>query len=141
MRNHVTFVHPARVVTVSEDDGVLSTAGAGWFVELLRRIPDLVIEPELCQEDWGVVVFASRDGSRFWIGLNQWFDADHEWLAHVNHRGFLQRFSAARKEAMTGVIRDFHAVLTAEPRVSSIKWYRGGSLDRAKADPAPTPEE
>ena len=68
MRNNVTFHYPANFVPVSDDDGILSVTAADWFVSLLRRVNDLSVRSDLCQEDWGVVVFAERAGKRFWIG-------------------------------------------------------------------------
>lgn len=77
MRNNVTFRHPAEFIPVSEDDGILATAGADWFVSLLQRIDGLSVQSELCQEDWGVVVFAERAGKRFWVGLSLWPEHEH----------------------------------------------------------------
>ena len=60
MRNHVIFRHPAEFVPVSGEDGILSADSAEWFMSLLRQIPGLEIEAELCQEDWGVVAFLPK---------------------------------------------------------------------------------
>lgn len=94
MRNTVKFCHPE---PWSDADGVLGVEGAGWFAELLRKLPGVVVDPELVQEDWGVVVLARHDGRNFWLGLNAM--GEHEWLAHVHHGSFawLQRFSAEGK--------------------------------------------
>lgn len=70
MRTNVIFRHPTEFVAASAEDDILSADGADWFVSLLRQIPGLEIEPQLCQEDWGVVVLAKRKGKRFWIGLS-----------------------------------------------------------------------
>ena len=109
MRKNVTFRHPAEFVPVSGGDGILATAGAGWFVPLLRRIDGLSVQGELCQEDWGVVVFAERSGKRFWIGLSFWPDGEQAWLAHFHHHSFawLQRRSAAGKRELERLVSDF----------------------------------
>src|SRR5687768_8224690 len=116
MRNNVTFRYPAEFVTVSEDDGILSVAGADWFVSLLRRIAGLSVRSELCQEDWGVVVFAERGGKRFWIGLSFWPEDEPAWLAHFHHHSFawLQRWSAAGKRELERLVSDFQSVLASE---------------------------
>jgi hypothetical protein len=65
MRTHVTFRHPAEFVPISDEDGILAVSGAQWFAELLRGVSGLQIEEELCQEDWGVVLFARRNRKKF----------------------------------------------------------------------------
>jgi hypothetical protein len=47
---------------------------SGWFASLLKRVPGLQVEDHLCQEDWGVVVFARRAGKAFWVGLSAFND-------------------------------------------------------------------
>jgi hypothetical protein len=88
MRNSVTFRYPAEFIAVSEDDCILATSGADWFVSLLRRVEGLSVQSQWCQEDWGVVVFAERGGKRFWIGLSFWPDGEQAWLAHFHHHSF-----------------------------------------------------
>ena len=56
MRTNVSFRHPAAFVSIPEVEDVLAVSGAEWFADLLRRIPDLQVEPELCQEDRKSVV-------------------------------------------------------------------------------------
>jgi hypothetical protein len=121
VRNHVTFRYPAEFVSAADFDGIMSIDGAGWFVELLRKVPRLAIDPELCQEDWGVVVFGARDGFTFWFGFG--CRDDEEWLAHVNHRGLLQRFRGAGKAAYAALISDLHVVLHEDGKVADMKWY------------------
>ena len=88
MRTSVTFRHPAEFVGDSDDGGgILAVSGAYWFVELLRRVPRLQIDQNLCQEDWGVVVFARRNSKHFWIGLSAW-NSEGAWLAHFHHGSF-----------------------------------------------------
>lgn len=99
----------------------MSTDGAGWFVDVLRRVPRLVVDPDLCQEDWGVVVFAARDGFKFWFGLSFWDEG--EWLAHAHHRGVLQRFRAAGKAAYAAVISAFHVALAEQDVMAEVTWY------------------
>jgi len=48
----------------------------------------LQIDPNLCQEDWGVGVFARRNQMKFWIGLSVW-DSPSTWVAHFHHGLFL----------------------------------------------------
>ena len=143
MRDNVTFVHPAPFVPLSDEDGILAVAGAGWFVELLRRIPDLEVEPELCQEDWGVVVFARRNGFRIWIGVSRWFDLDDGWLAHVQHgpMALLQRVKPSGKAELARVIRQLHEALAADARVSSITWFHEKEMGRPNPSPSPTPDD
>jgi hypothetical protein len=133
MRKNVTFRHPAEFVPVSEDNGILATTGAGWFVSLLRRIDGLSVQSELCQDDWGVVVFAERSGKRFWIGLSFWPDGEQAWLAHFHHHSFawLQRRSAAGKRELERLVSDFHSVLASEPTVGDIAWYHESDMRRA----------
>ena len=72
MRTNVTFRHPGEFVRLSDEDGILAVSGAQWFATLLRRVPGLEIDEDLCQEDWGVVLFARRNGKKFLIGLSAW---------------------------------------------------------------------
>ena len=142
MRTFVTFHHPAPFVAVSEEDGVLAVAGADWFVSLLKRIDGLAVQEELIQEDWGVVLRAERSGQKFWIGLSMGPDTDVAWLAHVHHGSFawFQWFSAAGKRALRQLVSDLHQVLTVEPSVSNVTWFR--ERDMAKVQPlgASTPD-
>lgn len=123
MRTNVTFRHPAAFVPVSEQDGVLAVNGAQWFVTLLRRIPDLEIDEALCQEDWGVVLFARRNKKKFWIGLSAW-DVDGPWLAHFHHGSFawLQRFSPSGKNELNRLLVDVHEVLASDTATSQVTW-------------------
>lgn len=124
MRTNVTFRHPAAFVPVSEQDGVLAVNGAQWFVTLLRRIPDLEIDEALCQEDWGVVLFARRNKKKFWIGLSAW-DVDGLWLAHFHHGSFawLQRFSLSGKNELNRLLVDVHEVLAGDTATSQVTWH------------------
>ena len=72
MRTNVTFRHPAEFVPVSDADGILAVGGAQWFAALLRRVPALEVDEDLCQEDWGVVLLVRRNQRKFWIGLSAW---------------------------------------------------------------------
>jgi hypothetical protein len=140
MRNNVRFRYPAQFVPVSEDDGILSVTGADWFVSLLGRINGLLVQSELCQEDWGVVVFVER-GKRFWIGLSFWPEGDHAWLTHFHHRSFawLQRWSAAGNRELDRLVSDFHSVLANESTVRDIAWYYESDMGRANAASFSTP--
>lgn len=125
MRTHVAFNHPAEFVTVSDEDGVLAAAGALWFVALLQRVPGLEINEQLCQEDWGVVIFAHRSRKKFWIGLSMGPDDKHAWLAHFHHGSFawLQQLSLSGQSEMRHLVKEVHSILTKEPSVSDIVWY------------------
>ncbi len=125
MRTNVTFRYPAVFIPVSEAEEILSVSGVDWFVSLLRRIDGLSIERELCQEDWGVVVFVTRAGKHFWLGLTQWPDEEQAWLVHFHHHSFawLQRFSMAGKHELERLIRDFHAMFANDSSVGGIAWY------------------
>lgn len=129
MRTNVTFHHPAEFEPLSDEDGILAVGGAQWFVALLLRVPGLHIDGELCQEDWGVVVFARRNGKRFWVGLSAW-DVKHTWLAHFHHGPFawLQRLSPSGKSELRSLVSDVHAVLADEPAVSNVVWYEEGEM-------------
>ena len=138
IRNNVSFRHPASFVPAVDAEGIISTDGAGWFVDLLRAIPRLVVDPKLCQEDWGVVVFGKRDGFEFWFGLS--FADEDEWLAHVHHRRVLQRFRAAGKAAYAEVISDLHAVLVNDGTVDEVRWFLEAEMSRGDARGAATPD-
>jgi hypothetical protein len=142
MRNNVTFTYPVSFLCVSNEDGVLSISSAQWFVSLLRRIPGVEVESDLCQEDWGVVVFARRNQKRFWIGLSVWPAGDHAWLAHFHHHSFawLQRLTAAGGRELDRLVTDFHQVLTAEPAVSGITWYWEQDMSKAHPGGSPSPQ-
>jgi hypothetical protein len=141
MRNNVTFRHPAEFVgDEGGDGGILVVAGAAWFADLLSRVPGLQIEPELCQEDWGVVAFAERNQKRFWIGLS--FYDEGVWIAHFHHASFawLQRLSMSGNEELRKLITDFHHVLANERAVSEITWYEERETWVANAQGSPTPD-
>src|SRR5438309_4777513 len=135
MRTNVAFRHSAEFVSLAEEDGILAVGGAAWFVALLERVPGLQREAELCQEDWGVVVFVARNRKRFWVGLSAWPEGEHAWLAHIHHRSlpWLQRLTSSGKAELQRLASDFDAVLAGEPSVSSIEWYREGEM--AKSNP------
>jgi hypothetical protein len=141
MRNNVSFRHPAKFVPLSDEEGILSVGGADWFVALLRRVDSLSVERELCQEDWGVVVFTERAGKRFWIGLSLWPEGEQAWLAHFHHGSlvWLQRWSTAGKRELERLISDFHSVLAREPAVRDIAWYHESDMRRAHAPSSATP--
>lgn len=143
MRTNVIFRHPAEFVAVSAEEGILSADGAEWFVSLLRQISGLEFEHELCQEDWGVVAFAQRNGKRFWVGLSLWPDDEQMWLAHFHHRSFawLQRWSASGNSELHRLILDAHAALCADAAVSHVSWHNEREMTRANANGSTTPSE
>jgi hypothetical protein len=124
MRTHVTFRHPAGLVPLSGEDGILSVAGAEWFVSLLKQVPELAVRSDLCQEDWGIVVFAERTEKKFWVGLSA--EEEGAWVSHFHHDSFawLQRFSPSGNRALQRLVQDFHRVLANQAAVSEITWYR-----------------
>jgi hypothetical protein len=141
MRNHVTFAYPAEFVPVSEDDGILAVSGSRWFESLLRRLPGLAINQEPLQEDWGVVIYASRNRTRFWIGLSQW---NHEgaWLAHFHLKSsWLGWASASAKRELASLLSAVHAVLRSDPAVTAIAWHTEGGLDAPCPVCFPSPDE
>jgi hypothetical protein len=136
MRTNVTFRHPAEFVGDSEDGGgVLAVSGANWFADLLRWVPGLQVDEDLCQEDWGVVFFARRNQKKFWIGLSCW-DSEGTWVAHFHHGSFswLQWFSASGRNELRRLLADVHDVLAGEPSISEITWYEAREID--KPEPA-----
>ncbi len=139
VRTEVTFRHPAELILTSQEDGVLAIAGAQWFAALLRRVPDLVVDEDLCQEDWGVVFVARRRGKQFWIGLNSFYDGT--WLAHFHHGSFawLQRFSSKGKVELRELLVDVHTGLTCDASISEIVWSSEGHAGGAKSATFCTP--
>ena len=133
MCNNVKFQYPAEFVPLSDEDGILAIEGTAWFVQLLQRIPDLTVNPELCQEDWGVVIFARRNGRKFWIGVSMWPEGEHAWLAHFHHDAFswIQKLSASGKAELRRLVTDFHQVLASEEAVTEIKWHLESEMMRA----------
>ena len=137
IRNNVTFGHPAEFVESRDFEGILSTDGVGWFVQLLGRIPRVVVDPDLCQEDWGVAIFLDRDGYSFWVGLSPWDEGT--WLAHVHHAGLFQRFRRSGKEAYASVAYDLSVVLANTPDVEEPEWYYDADVGDADVGGASSP--
>jgi hypothetical protein len=141
MCNNVSFRYPAEFVRLSSEDGILAVEGAGWFVELLQKVPDLEIDRRLCQEDWGVVVFARRNKKKFWIGLSMWPEGEHAWLVHFHHASFSwhQKLSASGKAELERLVGDFHKVLVDLETVSEITWYLESEMSGANPRTFSTP--
>lgn len=144
MRTHVTFRHPAERVPVWEADDVLSTTGVDWFLAILRRIPGLAIHSDPCQEDWGVVVLARRDGMRFWIGISLdpgLGSVDDAWMAHLHHgvASGLQRVAPSGARALELLACDLHAVLQADPEVTDVTWFTESEMGLPNPKGAPKP--
>ena len=141
MRTHMTFRHPAEFVPLSDVDGVLAARGSEWFGALLRRVPDLVIDEDLCQEDWGVVFRARRGRKKFWIGLSAWDGG--VWLAHVHHGSFawLQRFSPSGAGELKRLVADVHEVVASEAAISEIVWYEEREMSNPRPASFPTPAD
>ncbi len=148
MRTHVTFRHPAPFLPIRDEEGnivsdgtILSVQGADWFAAALKRIGALEIGPDLCQEDWGVVVFVKRNHKKFWIGLSMWPDYEQGWLAHIHHGSFawFQRFSSSGNQELQDLAKDVHGALSNDPSVSEIAWYRQEELIKGPDSSSPTP--
>jgi hypothetical protein len=143
MRTNVTFRHPAEFVGDQEDGGgILAVRGAQWFAALLRRVPALQLDEDLCQEDWGVVFFARRNQKKFWVGLSAW-DSEGAWVAHFHHGSFawLQWFSSTGKNELKRLLADFHTVLANESLVTEIAWHEESEMSKPKPAGFPTPVE
>ena len=146
MRTTVSFEYPARFVgTEADDAGVLSIKGAGWFASILGSIPELEVNPQLCQEDWGVVVFTKRRQIAFdfffWGGLAE--DPISSWVAEVRHGGLfgLQRFMTKGQQELRFLVQDFHQTLTRNTQISNLAWFTSSDdAFSAKAQRFATPE-
>jgi hypothetical protein len=139
MRTNVVFRYPAEFVALSLDDGVLSTNGAEWFVKLLKQVNGLIVDERLCQEDWGVAVFAQRHSRKFWIGLSAW--SDDQWLAHFHHGSWawLQKFSPSGTKELQELLIDFHRMLKTEPSVSDVIWHQEDQMSKPSPDSFSSP--
>ena len=134
---NVTFRHPAEFVDAGE--GILAVSGAQWFAALLPRVPGLEIDHDLCQEDWGVVLFARRSRKEFWIGLSFWDEGC--WLAHFHHGGWVpwrwaswfQRLSSSGKNELKRLLVDVHEVLVSEAAISNIAWHEDDDMNKPLA--------
>jgi hypothetical protein len=140
VRSNVTFRHPVEFVPLSDEDGILAVSSAQWFAALLHRVPALEIDEDLCQEDWGVVLFARRNRKKFWIGLSAW-DAEGAWLAHFHHGSFawLQRFSSSGKNELKRLLADVHEALASEAAISDIAWHEESEMSKPHPAGFPTP--
>jgi hypothetical protein len=143
MRTNVTFRHPAEFVGDQDDGGgVLAVSGAHWFAKLLSRVHGLELDKDLCQEDWGVVIFARRNQKKFWIGLSAW-DSEGAWLAHFHHGSFawMQWFSSAGKNELKRLLADVHDVLASEPAITEIAWHEESDMNKPQPAGFPSPVE
>lgn len=129
MRTTVRFRHPAPLVVVSDEDGVLSVAGAAWFLDTIRTIPGIELDPRLVQEDWGVIVRAHRGGRCFHIGLSS-SGHEHEWVAHVRPRSFawLERFSPGARPARAALVGELDRALRTA-NATGLKWFDESDLN------------
>lgn len=139
MRTNVVFRYPADFFALSLDDGVLSTNGAQWFVALLKQVDGLIVDEKLCQEDWGVVVFAQRHSKSFWIGLSAW--SDDQWLAHFHHGSWawLQRFSPSATKELQDLLIGCHRVLKSDSSVSDVVWHHENQMSKPSPDSFSSP--
>jgi hypothetical protein len=134
MRNTVRFQYPAPLVVVSDEDGVLSVEGAGWFLDMIKTIPGINLDQGVVQEDWGVVVCAHRTGRSYRIGLSS-TGYEHEWVAHVRHHlAWLERFSPRGRAAREALVGELGLALRAA-NASELKWFDESDLNlRAPAE-------
>jgi hypothetical protein len=142
MRTNVTFRHPAEFVGDEGDGGgILVVSGAHWFATILKRVPGLELDADLCQEDWGVVFFARRNQKKFWIGLSAWDEG--AWVAHFHHGSFawLQSFSSTGKDQFKRLLADVHDVLASEPAITEIAWHEENEMSKPEPAGFPTPIE
>lgn len=132
----------------SRSGGILAVRGGQWFAAQLRRVPDLHLGEDHCQEDWGVVFFARRNQGKFWVGLSAW-DSEGAWVAHFHHGSFawLQWFSSTGKNELKRLLADFHNFLASESVVTEsrgmkrMKWVsssRPASRRRLRANQTAT---
>lgn len=143
MRNYAIFHYLPEFGADSDEDGILTVEGAKWFLKLLRRIPEIHVDENLCQEDWGVVFFANRDCGRFWIGLSLWPDGECAWLVHLHHHAFawLQKLSRAGREKLNRLIIDLSRVLSTDSMVTDIQWHRDSDMKKGKPQGTASPNE
>lgn len=142
MRTYVTFRYPAEFVPLSDEDGILAVGSVQWFATLLSRVSGLEIDPEPCQEDWGVVYFARRNQKKFWIGLSAW-GSPAAWLTHFHHGSFawLQRLSWSGKIELQRLLVDVHEVMAGESVISDIVWHEESEMSKPEPAGFPTPVE
>ena len=126
-RTVVRFGHPAPFIPYSPDDGILSTKGVEWFVSILRDVRCLKVDPDLIQEDWGVVVFVELNDEKFWCGISA--EEDGYWLAQLHLRGLalLRRIGRSGNRQLERLSAALHVTLEADPSVSEIDWRPSGS--------------
>lgn len=135
MRNTVSFHYPAPLVVVSDEDGVLSVEGAGWFLDMIRTIPGIDVEQSVLQEDWGVVVRVRLAGRSYRVGLS-FTGNEHDWVAHVRHHSFawLERFSPGGRAARAALVGEVDRALRTA-NASALKWFDESDLNlRAPAE-------
>jgi hypothetical protein len=103
----------------------------------------LEVNDDLCQEDWGVVVFVRRESKRFCIGLSAWRDGERAWLAQVRHGSFawLQRFGRSGKTELDRLVSDLHEMLASDPAVSAITWYHESEMSKPDSNGSANPAE
>jgi hypothetical protein len=143
IKNNVIFKYPERFEPVSEEDGILSAQGAKWFLPILKRVPGIQIDSDLCQEDWGVVIFSSLNKKRFWIGLSMWPEGENAWLVHVHHHSFafFQRFSISGKNEIKRLIEKLNQILSTDPRASDILWFSEKNMISGNPKGSSNPKE
>lgn len=120
MRTNVSFRYPA---PCSDHEEIFSVDGAQWFIEILQAIPGIQIDNNLCQEDWGVVVFVQRNDARFWIGIG--YRDEEEWLAFCKPTAasWLPWRRRDYRREFGNLVEAMHDVLKNDASVSEIVWY------------------
>ena len=129
-RTNVSFRFATEFIGAKESEDILGVSGVDWFIQRLRRIPELSLAADLIQEDWGVAVQVERRGKRFWIGVSVF--GEDTWIAHVHHPAFsvFQRLSHSGRRELHVLAADLHAVLVSDAAVSDVRWYRDRDLRR-----------
>jgi len=121
--NRITFRCEQPFVGADEEPAILGVEGVAWFLDKLKRIPTLVVEPKLVQEDWGVVIYVVENRQHFWIGLG-FFD-ENCWIVHVNHNALLQRLTPSGKAGLARLAESLYAALITDSTVSEVCWFEG----------------
>jgi hypothetical protein len=127
MKKAASFEYPAPFIGTDEDEGgVLSVNGARWFASILNTISGLEVDSDLCQEDWGVVIFVKRNKNPFdvflWGGMSE---TANLWIVELRYGGIFgfQRFWPDARLEFARVLHDLTEALNHDSSVSNIQWF------------------
>ncbi len=116
-------------------ESCLAESAAGWFVELLQKVPNLKVDTKLCQEDWGVLIFIERNGLKFFasLGIQEDDDSDgyqYHWLAFFTlpDKSLFSFFGRGpkpddQKRVLRTIVGDVAEVFSKEPQISDMLWF------------------